>query len=154
MELFWHQMGYRRVISVLAKSRIAPCPKVSSILRRSSHAQDLFTSGPKRLIAPRERRRDDESGPGSAKRVFAKTTHLRQMASAFDVSDPGMELAEQGRDQCRFRDREFKRPRPQKRPPRRTPEVSGQLLDVFLGRCGVARGVKKKFPKKTDPLRP
>ena len=46
---------------------------------------DVLTS-----FAPRERRRDDESGPGPAKRVFAKAVHLRQMASQVDVSDSGM----------------------------------------------------------------
>ena len=39
--------------------------------------QGLSTSGPKRPFALRGRRRDDESGPGSAKRVFAKGSTFR-----------------------------------------------------------------------------
>ena len=38
--------------------------------------QDLSTSGPKRPFAPRGHRRDDELGPGAAKRVFCKDVHL------------------------------------------------------------------------------
>ena len=52
--------------------------------------QGLYPSGPKRPFAPRGRRRDDESGPESAKRVFAKTVHLRQMASVVDANDSGL----------------------------------------------------------------
>ena len=65
------------------------CPRVASILRRFLHGQ-ISTSGPKRPFAPQGRRRDDELGPGSAKRVFAKAVHLRRMASAVGVSDSGM----------------------------------------------------------------
>ena len=56
------------------------------------------------LIAPRGRRRDDELGPWPAKRVFAETMHLRQMASAVDVSDFDLLLVEQGRDPRAFRE--------------------------------------------------
>ena len=40
--------------------------------------QGIPTGGPKRPFAARERRRGGDSGPGPAKRVFAKTMHLRQ----------------------------------------------------------------------------
>ena len=43
--------------------------------------QALSTSGPKRSFAPRERRRDGDSGPASAKRVVEKAVSLRQRNS-------------------------------------------------------------------------
>ena len=83
-----HDMSWLSTQRVLAIRFRGPCcPRITSSIRRFLQGA---TSGPKRPFAPRERRRDDESGPGAAKLVFAKTTHLRQMASAVDVSDSGM----------------------------------------------------------------
>ena len=71
--------------------------------------QGLSTTGPKRPFAPRERRRDDELGPGSRNAFLQNTMHLRQTSASVDGGGPRTPQLSEGQDLRRFRHCEFER---------------------------------------------